>query len=444
MTHMKNYELPYTKDVVDIFDHFADLPYAVLLNSCQAQQYQQRFSFITADPKAVMTVKDDNVTIVEDNEQRHSTKDPFELIKQQFLSMNAKHPHTAIGYLSYDLAKRIHPIPSDTTCDIDLPDAIIGFYDWKITIDHDKKRCWLSCDNSNTEKKILEQLNAPLKERIPFSIAKQFESNMTYEEYSHAFNQIQRHILEGDCYEANFCQRFTATYRGSTWEAYKKIQHKNPAPFSAYLNTKRSTILSFSPERFLKISNGSVETKPIKGTSSRYEDPLQDRQSAKDLLASEKDRAENLMIVDLLRNDLGKSCKPGSIKVPRLFALESFPNVHHLVSTVTGQLRHDQHALDLLRACFPGGSITGAPKLSAMRIIEKLEPHHRSIYCGTIFHLDPEGNMDSNITIRTLICDENKMHCHAGGAIVADSKVENEYEETKIKVGKLISLIEAL
>lgn len=184
-----------------------------------------------------------------------------------------------------------------------------------------------------------------------------------------------------------------------------------------------------------------AETKPIKGTRPRSQDPAQDKRNAALLKSSEKDKAENLMIVDLLRNDFGKCCEPGSIKVPELFALESFKNVHHLVSKITGKLGSGQHALDLLKNCFPGGSITGAPKISAMKIIETLEPHRRSTYCGSIGYFDRLGNMDCNIIIRSLLCCDNKIHCHTGGAIVSDSQCDAEYQESLDKVENILKAL---
>ena len=199
--------------------------------------------------------------------------------------------------------------------------------------------------------------------------------------------------------------------------------------------------MSLSPERFLKVSARHVETKPIKGTMPRYQDKIKDQESAKTLLNSTKDRAENLMIVDLLRNDLSRTCLPGTVKVPRLFALESFSNVHHLVSTVTGTLSEKYSSLDVFQHCFPGGSITGAPKIAAMKIIESLEPQRRSVYCGSIFYCDIFDNFDSNITIRTFFADKNQLYCYAGGGIVYDSDCDKEYDETWAKVGKLMQIL---
>src|SRR5690606_14358319 len=216
----------------------------------------------------------------------------------------------------------------------------------------------------------------------------------------------------------------------------------NPAPFSAYLNTPYAQILSASPERFLRVVGGRVETRPIKGTRPRAGHARLDAEIIEALAASEKDRAENLMIVDLLRNDLSKCCAPGTVRVPRLFEVESFATVHHLVSTVTGELRADRDALDLLRGCFPGGSITGAPKLRAMQIIEELEPHRRGVYCGAIGYLGFDGGMDLNIAIRTMVYSRGVIRFWAGGGIVADSRLEDEYQETYDKAAAMLRLLQ--
>lgn len=258
--------------------------------------------------------------------------------------------------------------------------------------------------------------------------------------YDNAFDAIQKNIIAGNCYQVNFAQRFSAEFTGSSWHAYQLLRKKNPAPYSAFFALNHGAILSCSPERFLKIENDKVETKPIKGTAKRFADAAQDIASAQNLLRSEKDRAENVMIVDLLRNDLSRACT--DVTVQQLCALDSFSNVHHLVSTITGKLSPEKSAMDLLQACFPGGSITGAPKIAAMKIIESLEPHRRSIYCGTIFYADIFNQVDSNILIRTAIFDQNKIHCYAGGGIVFDSVCESEYAETLMKIEKMIDALE--
>ncbi|NLW05695.1 MAG: aminodeoxychorismate synthase component I, partial [Pseudomonadaceae bacterium] len=255
--------------------------------------------------------------------------------------------------------------------------------------------------------------------------------------------QVQALLASGDCYQVNLAQRFTASYQGDLYQAWQLLRQQIAAPFSAFMDFGDATILSLSPERFLQATaKGEVETKPIKGTRPRGKTQQEDQQLAEALLNSKKDQAENLMIVDLLRNDLGRVCQPGSIQVPNLFTLESYTNVHHLVSRITGQLAKGKDSLDLLKASFPGGSITGAPKLRAMQIIDQLEPCQRSVYCGSIGYFDRRGGIDFNIAIRTFIAYQGQLHISAGGGLVADSNGAQEYQETLDKVSRLIRCLE--
>jgi para-aminobenzoate synthetase component 1 len=240
----------------------------------------------------------------------------------------------------------------------------------------------------------------------------------------------------------NLTQRFEAQVEGDAWHAYLRLREINPAPFAAYLDLPDGKIVCSSPERFLRVSGDRVETKPIKGTRPRSADPARDRALAEELRTSAKDRAENVMIVDLLRNDLGKCCVPGSIRASKLFDIESFASVHQLVSTVEGRLRRGRHALDLVAACFPGGSITGAPKVAAMQIIEQLEPHRRSVYCGCIGYVGFDGNMDTNIAIRTLVQRGDRAYTWAGGGVVADSDLDAEYQESFDKAAAMLAVLD--
>ena len=285
--------------------------------------------------------------------------------------------------------------------------------------------------------------NIPTEKVQSFSVNSKITSNLTKQDYVNAFKRIKEYIRNGDCYQVNFAQHFSAKFKGNTWAAYQMLRKYNPAPFSAFINIPSGTILSSSPERFLSLSNNQVETKPIKGTKHRSVFAYEDKELASLLLKSEKDRAENLMIVDLLRNDISKSCKLGSVKVPKLFSLETFSSVHHLVSTIRGSLAKNKDAIDLFRGCFPGGSITGAPKLRSMEIIEELERDKRSIYCGSIAYIGFDGNMDSNICIRTLIYCKNKIHFFVGGGIVWDSTVDAEYKECFHKASAILKIFEA-
>jgi para-aminobenzoate synthetase component 1 len=265
---------------------------------------------------------------------------------------------------------------------------------------------------------------------------------MTRESYGEKFRQVQAWLQSGDCYQVNLAQRFQARYQGDEWQAFVHLNHANRAPFSAFIRLDDGAILSLSPERFIQISADVIQTRPIKGTLPRHQDPQEDARQAEKLAASPKDRAENVMIVDLMRNDIGRVAVPGSVRVPELFVVEPFPAVHHLVSTVTATLPTTLHASDVLRAAFPGGSITGAPKIRAMEIIDALEPQRRNAWCGSIGYLSFCGNMDTSITIRTLTAWQGQLYCSAGGGIVADSEEEAEYQETFDKVNRILQQLE--
>ncbi|MBA3696916.1 MAG: aminodeoxychorismate synthase component I, partial [Methylotenera sp.] len=280
-----------------------------------------------------------------------------------------------------------------------------------------------------------------------FTLTTPVTSNMDFGRYAQAFDAIKKYIIEGDCYQVNLAQRFSAQAKGDSWQAYLKLREISPAPFMAYMNFGDLQVLSGSPERFLQVMGSHVETRPIKGTRPRSDDKIEDQQYAQDLQNSIKDKAENLMIVDLLRNDISKNCETGSVKADTLFQLQSFANVHHLVSFVTGTLKKGRTAIDLLRGCFPGGSITGAPKLRTMQIIEALEPHRRGVYCGAIGYIGFDGNMDTNIAIRTAMysaknTQTGEISFYAGGGIVADSQLEKEYAETLDKASSMLKTMQ--
>ena len=450
-------ELPYSQNSADLFDRIADLPWAAYLDSCQLGAHgaqQGRYDIFTALPYITLKTLGDNTEIQNEHQTEISDADPFDLLKKYIKTGAASSAPTtmpftggALGYFSYDLARRLEQLPIQAERDIELPEMAVGIYDWAVVVDHQTQTASLvTHHNHDRTREILPALltrfqqTQPLEQKTStFQLTTPFGSNLTKIQYAQAFERIQAYIRAGDCYQVNLSQRFSATFAGSPWEAYKQLRQSSPVPYGAYLNYPDATLLSLSPERFLHVKSGHVETKPIKGTRPRDPDHCRDQALAYELSNSAKDRAENLMIVDLLRNDLGKNCRFGSIKVPSLFALESFPAVHHLVSTVVGELAAEKSSIDLLRDCFPGGSITGAPKLRAMEIIEELEPHRRGLYCGAIGYIGFNGDMDTNIAIRTLTCVNNTISCSAGGALVADSECETEYQETLIKIDRLLN-----
>jgi para-aminobenzoate synthetase component 1 len=446
-------ELPYQPDSARLFDAIADLPWAVFLDSGRHYPAQSRCDILSAEPYLRLVTRGPLTEVYGDTIEL-SREDPFALLRRSLAmdsSCGGDLPFCggAIGYFGYDLARRIERVPALAEDAERLPEMAIGIYDWAVVVDHRERRSWLVGQGRDPETDLkwnglLERFcTVPgEKPRTPFRIVSEVASNMTHQQYANAFRRIRGYIHDGDCYQVNLAQRFAANATGDPWLAYQALRVISPAPFSAYLTTPHAQILCGSPERFLKVEGRRVETRPIKGTRPRAGHARIDAGLSEALRLSEKDRAENVMIVDLLRNDLSKSCAPGTVRVPRLFEVESYPTVHHLVSTVTGELRAECDALDLLRGCFPGGSITGAPKLRAMQIIDELEPQRRGVYCGSIGYLGFDGNMDVNIAIRTLVYSGGVVRCWAGGGIVADSRLEDEYQETFDKAAAMLRLLQ--
>lgn len=448
--------LPETTSIQAIFSHFAHLDYAILLDSAGSQQSNSRFDYMYWQPERVVVADNGRIT-VEDHVNHTSavtSEPPFQavnhcveqlkaslIIENRLTPLLAMLPGAigAVGHAGYDLGRYYESLPSQAANEVSTPDMVMGIYSQSLIYDnHDKVFYYVS-----TSDKTPVDFSAFIHtEPKPFSLTSSWQSNLSEQGYHQALDKIHHYLVEGDCYQVNMAQRFSARYHGDEWSAYVKLREQNQAPFSAFIRLPNSAILSISPERFLSVKNGNVETKPIKGTRPRSDDSEQDRHNAEDLLSAEKDRAENLMIVDLLRNDLSKHCEPGSVKVPNLFALESYAAVHHMVSTVVGKLKPNATALDLMAGAFPGGSITGAPKVRAMEIIDELEPHRRNIYCGSVLYFDINGNMDSSICIRTLLAENNTLYCHAGGGIVLDSKANEEYQETLDKVARILPVLE--
>lgn len=447
-------EIAYYPDSSLLFEKFVDEPWSVFLDSNQPEAIHGRYDIISARPKFRITSKN-NKNIVESRTESISIPgEPFSVLKEylpvtEVIKNDAKLPFVggAIGYISYDLGRSIEKLPSLTQDDMNLPDMKIGIYSWAILVDHQKKKSLVIGDKSDLHTRrnwsdLVKYITSKSENnRNEFNVLSDVESNLSEVEYSEAFKKIKSYIREGDCYQVNLAQRFNANVDGDIWQAYCKLRSINPSPFSAYLNYSDFQILSNSPERFLSVKDKIVQTKPIKGTRPRSSNANIDKALLQELVDSKKDQAENVMIVDLLRNDISKNCSLGSVKVPKLFDIESYPNVHHMVSTITGKLRDHRSCLDLLRGSFPGGSITGAPKLRSMEIIEELEPHRRGIYCGAIGYISNDGNMDTNISIRTILHKDQKMYFYAGGGIVSDSEVSAEYQETFDKAAAMMQIL---
>lgn len=445
-------------DPLKMFTLFAGEPWAVFLDSARVMGHLGRYSFIAIDPFRTLSSK--NGRIIYGDKVIYG--DPFSILQEE-LSKHSMNPIVdlapfqggAAGYFAYDLCHHLEKLPGSNLDDMSFPDMAVGFYDLVIGFDQHLKRGWIISNGYPEREQGLRHARAqkrcqwlmnrlsdvPELPPLPQSVcdADQITSNFSREDYEKAVQRTIDYIYAGDIFEANISQRFSAPLPdGMTpFQLYRRLRTINAAPFAAFINAGSTVIASASPERFLRLNNDHVETRPIKGTRPRGETPEQDEALAQELRTSEKDWAENVMIVDLMRNDLSRVCRDHTINVTQLCGLESYETVHHLVSAVVGVLREGADAVDLLRATFPGGSITGAPKIRAMEIIAEIEPTSRGPYCGSIGYLGFNGEMDTSITIRTYAIKNNIVTFHAGGAIVADSDPASEYQETLDKARAL-------
>lgn len=354
-----------------------------------------------------------------------------------------------LGFVSYEYGYLKEPKLAALCPDLPLPLLYAGLFLWMASARRDGREHYLwvhpQCPDS-IRHRLKEWLNSAAPAAAPgWQMTAPFRPWQRATDFRRSVQAVRDYIHAGDCYQANLSQAFSGRCQGDPWAAYQRLSKANPTPYSAFMRAGNWSLLSVSPERFLHIEGRTVRTSPIKGTRPRGKSAAEDRALATELQASEKDRAENLMIVDLLRNDLGLNAVTGSVAVDQLFALESWRNVHHLVSHIRARLADEITPLRALLDAFPGGSITGAPKIRAMEIIRELEPHWRGPYCGSVFHYRLDGHLDSSIAIRTLVCDSSgNIHCWGGGGIVADSDPQAEYQETLTKVGPLMHFLETL
>jgi para-aminobenzoate synthetase component 1 len=396
------------------------------------------WSRLFANPLALFRSKDRRGTLAwADGGSERADGDAFRVLD----GLLRRRPElVAAGYWSYDLRYQLERLPRLAVDDLELPDCWVGLYERPSALRQSDAVEPVASDlppQPNTAPVIPvtpEQLTPERLGILPSVSRSQYEA---------AVRRVLEYIGAGDCYQVNLSQRFTACLAQTPWELYERLGAASPAPYSAFLDCGDHQVLSSSPELLLSISGGRVETRPIKGTRRRSLDPEEDAAIAAELLRSPKDRAELLMIVDLERNDLGRVCEFGSVHVPALYSLESFANVHHLVATIRGRLRAEVSPLECLRAAFPGGSITGAPKIRAMEIIEELEPFRRGVYTGAIGWVDAHGNAEWNIAIRTLLVKEGIAYFNVGGGIVADSDPAAEYEETLTKAAGMVRALAA-
>jgi para-aminobenzoate synthetase component 1 len=493
-------ELVPAPDPVRCCERLDGLPYRLLLDSATADARLGRYSFLTADPVAVVRSKGGEIECLDlvARTRRTDRGDPLAVLRALI------EPHStpavaglppfqggAAGFVSYDWGLTLERLPAPRYDDLGLPDVVMAIYDWVLAWDHAQSRAWListgipessaarasraaaraaivlgyladgaapshrhSAPWHRHSARSHSRTDAPSDNRtVPpsprvdtlwWSPSLELRSSFTREAYLAAVERVREYIFAGDIFQANLSQRFEATLRQPAWDFYRCLRERNAAPFAAYVDFPEAQIVSASPERFLRVdASRHVETRPIKGTRPRGVGPEHDAALGQALAESAKDRAENLMIVDLMRNDLSRVCAPGTIRVSELFSLEHYATVHHLVSTVVGELAPGADAIDLLRASFPGGSITGAPKLRAMEVIAELEPSRRGVYCGSIGYWSLTGELDTSIAIRTALLQDDRIYFSAGGGIVADSDPEQEYLETLDKARAMIDALAA-
>lgn len=458
---MSEYTFPLIAEIIcpDPQTLFANLPFngAIFLDSARKGDAQGRYSFIALDPFQMFICKNGHVQI---GTQKYEGN-PFDLLAQELhqysLPTIADLPPFqggAAGILGYELGRYLEKLPEGQKDDLDFPELLMGFYDVVIGWDHHLAKVWVfSCGFPEQEPVlrmtrarqrlnwVLELVSTVLPHNTTsFQIAKEkIHSTFEAQSYELAVEKVIEYIRAGDIFEANISQRFSTFLPSelAPFDLYCKLRHYNPAPFAAFMQYGNYALASASPERFLLLQKDKVQARPIKGTRPRHSSPEKDAALARELLNSEKDRAENVMIVDLMRNDLSRVCQPHTIGVPQLCGLESFATVHHLVSVVEGTLMPGENAVSLLKATFPGGSITGAPKIRAMEIIAEIEPTVRGPYCGSVGYIGFNGDMDLSITIRTFALNKNFVTFQTGGAITIDSDPHEEYEETLTKARAL-------
>lgn len=431
----------------EIFTIFKDEKESFILDSAMDPKKLGRYSFISSNPFKVLKYK---------NEEKNPLDNLKEELSKYKIKNNSYLPFIggAVGYLSYDLGNYVERLPRTAKDDTNVYDLYFGLYNWVVVVDHLKEKTYIATPDLDikNEEKIIYKIENKIKESEIKGIdsicyeEKEVEpiklfSNFTKLEFEDAVRNVQRYIKQGDIYQANLTQRFNGKTKLSSYELYRDLRRFSPAPFGAFLNFEQNSILSNSPERFIKCTDKKIETRPIKGTRPRGKNVEEDLRLQEELRNSEKDKAELLMIVDLERNDIGRISKIGSVKVPELFVIEPYANVNHLVATVIGELDDKKDCVDAIKATFPGGSITGAPKIRAMEIIDELEPTQRNVYTGSIGYIGFNGDMDLNIAIRTIIKQNEKVYFQVGGGMTWDSNPEDEYQET---LDKAQSIMKAL
>jgi para-aminobenzoate synthetase component 1 len=409
-------------------------PFPFLLESVGSGRY----SFSGSDPYTVLLSRGDHLSVWREGRETTSRGDPFDAIRELLAEQRVENPAGlplpggAVGAFGYDLGQHLERLPRRAEDDLDFPDLLLGFYDTITCVDRVENKTGVIEISPRAAKRAIDPHTYEEMFSTGTSDAER-GANFTRERYLAAVARIKEYIAAGDVYQVNLSQRFHARSTIPAWEVYEALRAASPAPYAAFLQFGRRAILSSSPEQFLELRGRTLVTRPIKGTRRRSATPDEDERLRRELQESPKDDAELAMIVDLERNDLGRVCEFGSVKVTAPKTLETHPTVHHLSATIEGQLRSGLGPVDVLRATFPGGSITGAPKIRAMEIIDELEPTRRAFYTGAIGALGFDGSMNLSIAIRTVLADGPDYFFQAGGGIVADSDPVAEYEETLTK-----------
>ena len=441
------------------FEHFKGDSFSFFLDSGMDARKLGRYSFMGSDPFVVLRSRSSDIELIRGGQVEHLQGSPFDVLgellakyKIETDSLPVPFAGGAVGYLAYDLCHFIERLPSTAVDDLDLPECYFGFYDAVVAYDHLENKVYIISTGfpevGETQEIRKKARLAELKQTLSSTISSNGEAgkeinaglkgNFTHQEYLNAVQMCREYIMAGDIFEVNLSQRFDADLPIKPYELYRRLRALNPAPFACYLGFEGVDIVSASPERFIKLTGDMVETRPIKGTRPRGSTPAEDEAIAKELTNSYKDRAENVMIVDLERNDLGRVCRYGTVNVSELLVLEKYATVFQLVSTVEGRLKEGSNCIDLLKATFPGGSITGAPKVRSMEIIDELEPTRRSVYTGNIGYIGFNGDLDLNIAIRTFIVKDGRAYFQVGGAVTYDSDPQAEYIETLDKAKALL------
>lgn len=436
-------------DAFDIYSIFKDEKDIIFLDSSLKNELGC-YSFIGVNPFSVLKGRHNNCIL----DGIEFDCDVFDKLSELLHTYHAENETDlpmisgCLGYFSYDLGLDLETIGANSAEDVNIPHFYFVFYDNLIIFDHTHKKTYISaCGILEEAGGSIERIEALIEtackvkyEEVPNDLAP-FESNFTKEGYIAALKQMREYIFAGDIYIANMTQRLSCTTGKDTYSIYRDLRNINPAPFASLMRFPDFDIISSSPERFLKIRNKKVETRPIKGTRPRGATPEEDAKNKEALACSEKDKAELLMIVDLERNDLSKVCKPHSVKVTGLYDIEEYSTVFHLVSTIIGDLKDNSDAVQCMKNCFPGGSITGTPKIRAMQIIDELERLKRSLYTGCIGYFSFDGNADFNIVIRTIVKKGNHAYLGVGGGITCDSDEEAEYQECLDKAKALLRVL---